>query len=396
MKTVIRVSAVCLTLLTLSLAQIEGTAASRFPANGVLAGIEVDTFVDSEVASELINTGGQRLLENVSTDLSKRLSCDDASDIPDSQFLQQITADYSADTATAVLIHCLANIPRIKLAQQLYLSELEATRIGDATQANYLAANADEYLVLMVPGWGYQSNADETGADLAKPRAIIAGLGFETHLVEVENNGSVESGAAVLVDALQRHFQSGKKIILVSASSGGPTVALALNDPAIGNNPLLVGWLNICGVLRGSPVIDEFLPWPNSWVLRAVAFFEGWNYNDLLSLSRYHSTSRYQNFAPPRQITIVNYIGIPFSGQVSDMGSLFYGILKAQGPNDGLTLVTDALAPGFTIMAVGIDHFVNNDPDIDLKTAALLPVLLKLIDAATESATPAAVAGQFP
>jgi hypothetical protein len=29
---------------------------------------------------------------------------------------------------------------------------------------------------------------------------------------------------------------------------------------------------------------------------------------------------------------------------------------------------------------VGIDHFVNNDPEINLKTAALLPVLLKLIE----------------
>jgi hypothetical protein len=69
-----------------------------------------------------------------------------------------------------------------------------------------------------------------------------------------------------------------------------------------------------------------------------------------------------------------------FSGQVSDLGRTFYGLLKEQGPNDGLTLITDALAPGYTIMAVGMDHFVNNDPEIELKTAALLPVMLKLIE----------------
>ncbi|MCB1690835.1 MAG: hypothetical protein KDI33_20220 [Halioglobus sp.] len=384
MKTLITIFAVSFTLFTLSFPQITG-AASEFAAQGVLAGIEVDTYVDSEVASELIATGGERLLEAVSSDLSKRLSCDSIYDIPDSHSLQEITTEYSTDTATAVLIHCLSSIPRIQESQQLYLAELEARRNGDVAQAAYLAANVDEYLVLMVPGWGYQSSADETGADLAKPRAIITGLGFETHLVEVEDNGSVESGADILVAALLQHFRSGKKIILVSASSGGPTVAMALNDPAVANNPLLVGWLNICGVLRGSPVIDTFLTWPNSWLLRAVVFFEGWNYDDLLSLSQSRSTSRYQNFLPPPQLTIVNYIGIPFSGQVSDMGSLFYSILKAQGPNDGLTLITDALAPGYTIMAVGIDHFVNNDPDIDLKTAALLPVLLKLIDGAKDN-----------
>ncbi len=381
MKYFITVIAVCFSLFSLSCSTFAVAPASGFSAKGVLAGIEVDTAVDSEIASQLIVTGGQRLLDAVSRDLSNRLSCDSVSDIPDTDSLREITAEYSADTATAVLIRCLSSIPRIRQSQQLYLAELAARRSGDAAQAAYLAANADEYLILVVPGWGYQSSADETGADLAKPREIINGLGFETHLVEVEDNGSVEGGADILVTALLQHFQSGKKIILVSASSGGPTVALALNNPAVAKNPLLVGWLNICGVLRGSPVIDAFLPWPNALLLRAVAFFEGWDYHDLLSLSRSQSELRYRTFSPPPQLTIVNYIGIPFSGQVSEMGSLFYGILKEQGPNDGLTLISDALAPGYTIMAVGIDHFVNNDPEIDLKTAALLPVLLKLIEA---------------
>jgi hypothetical protein len=50
------------------------------------------------------------------------------------------------------------------------------------------------------------------------------------------------------------------------------------------------------------------------------------------------------------------------------------------GPNDGLTLITEALAPGYTVMAVGSDHFIREDPDIDMKTAALVPVLLRLIE----------------
>jgi hypothetical protein len=36
--------------------------------------------------------------------------------------------------------------------------------------------------------------------------------------------------------------------------------------------------------------------------------------------------------------------------------------------------------PGYTIMALGVDHFVANDPEIDLKTMALLPVMFTLID----------------
>lgn len=380
MKYIITLAAVCFILLTLSFPKMAGALAPTYPVHATLAGIEVDTYVDSEIASQLINANGQRFLDAVTRDLDKKLSCDSIDALPDTRSLLAITRDYSTDTATALLIQCLSSIPRIRQSQQLFLSELALQRRGDHGQAAFLAAKTDEYTVLFVPGWGYQSNAQETGSDLATPRGIIAGLGFENHLVALEDTGSVESNARILVAALDRHLSAGKKIILVSASSGGPTVALALSDPTIANNLQLVGWLNICGVLRGSPVIDAFLSWPNSLLLRAMAFYEGWNYTDLLSLSRGRSKPRYDGFVPPAQLTIVNYIGIPFSGQVSELGRGLYDMLKAQGPNDGLTLIPDALAPGYTIMAVGMDHFVNNDPEIDIKTAALLPALLKLIE----------------
>lgn len=353
------------------------TPANTHPVRATIAGVEVSTQVDSIFARQLLSG---KLPAAQSAVLRSRLTCTAEGDLPTVQELQGITRDYSTDTATAALIDCLSSVPRIQRSQQLFLSELALQRDADPHQAAFLAARAREYLVLIVPGWGYQSNAHETGADLAGPRGIITSLGFENHLVEIEDTGSVEAGAGILVATINRYLQSTKKIILVSASSGGPIVALALSNPAIANHPQLTGWLNICGVLRGAPVIDMFLHWPRSLLLHTVAWYEGWNYSDVVSLSRRQSTPRYEQFTPPAQLTIVNYIGIPFSGQVSELGSDFYGMLKAQGPNDGLTLIPDALAPGYTVMAVGMDHFVNNDPEIALKTAALVPVMLKLIE----------------
>jgi hypothetical protein len=377
MKYTITLSTVCSLLFALCFPKVADALARTHSVHAIIAGIEVNTRVDSAVASQLINNN---VPGTVPADLRTRLPCRSIHELPSAQELQDITGEYSTDTATALLIQCLSTVPRIQQSQQLFLSELALRRKADPEQATFLAAKAHEYIVLIVPGWGYQSNADVTGADLATPREIISSLGFENHLVEVEDTGSVEGGAKIIVAAVEKYLHGGKKIILVSASSGGPTVALALNDPTIATNPQLVGWLNICGVLRGTPVIDTFLPWPKSLLLRVVALYEGWNYADLLSLSSAHSKPRYESFIPPAQLTIVNYIGIPFSGQVSELGQEFYAMLKTQGPNDGLTLIPDALAPGYTIMAVGMDHFVNNDPEIDIKTAALVPVLLKLIE----------------
>lgn len=377
MKYATRVPVCHILLLVFACATAADTLATTHPVHAAIAGFEVSTRVDSLVASQLLN---DNVPAAVSADLDSRLSCNPDGNLPSVQELQGITRDYSTDTATVALIRCLAAVPSIQRSQQLFLSELALRREADPQQAAFLAAKARDYLMLIVPGWGYQTNAGETGSDLAVPRAIVASLGFENHLVPVADTGSVEGGARVLVATIHKHLQSGKKIILVSASSGGPIVALALGDPAIANHPQLAGWLNICGVLRGTPVIDTFLPWPKSLLLRTVAWYEGWHFADVLSLSRLHSKPRYEHFIPPAQLTIVNYIGIPFSGQISELGSDFYEMLKAQGPNDGLTLIPDALAPGYTIMAVGMDHFVNNDPEIALKTAALIPVMLKLIE----------------
>ena len=379
MKYTIAMSALLLLLFTLSFPKIVAALTTTHPVHTTMAGMEVDTLVDSAIASQLINDNGRHLPAAVSADLSTRLSCTSIDQLPDAQTLQGITNDYSTDTATALLIRCLATVPEIQHSQALFLSELTLRRQADPGQAAFLTAQAAEYMVLIVPGWGYQTNAPITGADLARPREIITALGFENHLVEVEDTSSVAGGAKVLIAAVNRYQHSGKKVILVSASSGGPIVALALSDPTLAANLNIVGWLNICGVLHGTPVIDRFMPFPKNLLLHAMSWYEGWNYSDLLSLSRAQSTPRYADFKPPAQLTIVNYIGIPFSGQVSELGQDLYGVLKEQGPNDGLTLIPEALAPGYTIMAVGMDHFVNNDPEIEIKTAALVPVLLKLI-----------------
>ncbi|NCF20190.1 MAG: hypothetical protein GWP63_18300 [Haliea sp.] len=372
MKYLLTLPALCLAMCLLYLAHGADARAGSHGVNTELAGIKVTTNVDSALARDLLMTGNRAALT--------RLDCHSVDDLPSAAILREITTTYSTDTATALLIKCLADIPEIRRSQALFLTELEHRRNGHAVQANYISARANQYTVLFVPGWGYLSNGDDTGSNLRRPRQIIAAMGFETRLVPIADFGSVENNARTLADYLLGQLQRGKRIILASASSGGPAVALALGDPDIADHPMLAGWINICGVLRGSPMVDRFQSWPKSLLPRLVAMFEGWTYKEFLSLSRSRGGSRFDQFERPPQLTILNYIGIPFSGQLSPTGRRFYTLLRDMGPNDGLTLITEALAPGYTVMAVGSDHFIREDPDIDMKTAALVPVLLRLIE----------------
>jgi hypothetical protein len=70
-------------------------------------------------------------------------------------------------------------------------------------------------------------------------------------------------------------------------------------------------------------------------------------------------------------------------------------MLRSDGPNDGLVLLTDVIAPGsLTVVALGSDHFFAEDPEIDRKTVALMKLVVAYANkdttiACAEPGTPA-------
>lgn len=394
MKYFITLPALGLSMVCLYLVQMTAVCAADITVDTQVAGMRVNTRLDSAIARDILT--GANWPADIRAVHNSHCSSIEAASSPAA--LQTITRQYSVDTATALLLRCLENLPSVRESQSMFLSELAGDEHNNKLRQTYLATRASQYLILFVPGWGYQSSGDVTGSNLARPRAIVRAMGFESHLVPLADFGSIESNAALLAANLQHHLAAGKQVILASASSGGPAVALALGQPDIGLHPNLRGWINICGVLRGSPVVDRFANWPASLLPRVLSLFEGWTYSEFLSMSRPASDSRFSKFAPPPQLTVLNYIGVPFSSQVSRTGRTLYRLIDHLGPNDGLTLITDALAPGYTVLAVGSDHFVREDPEIDRKTAALLPLILRLIenDLESRSAVAAYAGTQLP
>jgi hypothetical protein len=99
----------------------------------------------------------------------------------------------------------------------------------------------------------------------------------------------------------------------------------------------------------------------------------------IASLTTAKSEERLAAQTIPPHIMLINFTGIPLSGQVSEAAAFGYGRMRELGPNDGLTPITDELAHGGrTIVQVGLDHYYR-DPELDLKTVALaLTVMTEL------------------
>ncbi|MDH3311409.1 MAG: hypothetical protein OEM95_12155, partial [Gammaproteobacteria bacterium] len=132
---------------------------------------------------------------------------------------------------------------------------------------------------------------------------------------------------------------------------------------------------------RGTPLFDPYRSGPRRWLGRAFAWLQGWEWDALESLGRERAGARFTKLQLPEHLLVVNYIGIPLSGNVSELARERYLGLRKHGPNDGLTVIADALVPGQpTIPAMGLDHYLAQDPELDLKTLALTLTLIEELE----------------
>jgi hypothetical protein len=234
--------------------------------------------------------------------------------------------------------------------------------------------------VLFVPGWDYEDNGNITGSDLKRPMVVLKQIGINTQIAKVPPVGSVEEIAIDVAKYIERLGESDSKIVIVSASSAGAAIYLALADHA--NKQLMkniVAWVNLGGIINGSALVDHYLEWPQRSILYLVALFQGWDIDNLESMSRSESRKRVAALGPLEEhIFIVNYIGLGLSGALSDLSTDGYKVMSDYGPNDGLALLGDMIVPnGVTILAPLSDHFYKNDKQIDKKTIALFHLVMK-------------------
>jgi hypothetical protein len=369
-------------------ALLNGCAASfpSIPVVGTLAQQRLHTNVDAPVARYYLVRGDADAPANANWDASfDAIHTGLADRLPSAAQLRDWSQLYSPDLASLVLARQLyaqaQKQPLYKLFQEELLAISHASNGEGENELRHFTLDPD-FLIAFVPGWLYKSDT-KTGADFAGFRTLLASHGARVRLLETGENQSVEENAQVIEKQLSQLATTNQKIILVSGSKGGPEVALALSnmgDTAAGRN--VKAWLNIGGLLNGTRLTDIGLSWPMCWVVSMTVLPDG-SFEGIRSLDSARSVARAHLLNVPQHTLIVNYVGIPLSGQVSDQARGGYSILRSDGPNDGLTYLTDAMAPnGVTIPELGVDHFFRR-PDMELRSLALARAISRMLRSGT-------------
>jgi hypothetical protein len=235
--------------------------------------------------------------------------------------------------------------------------------------------NAEATLVI-APGAFYRENS-RSGADGHMLREIAERLGCSTELIPVVSRGSLKQNARIICDWLLEHRR--QPVILASLSKGGADVKMAMAEPdATRAFENVTGWINLCGILDGTPMADWLLSRRLAALLnRAYFTLRGQGIGFLREL--FHGPGCPLDFELrlPAHIRMITVAGFPLSKHMSTgLARRCHRRLACYGPNDGSLILSDVCAvPGLIYPLWGADHYLRPQADVRALVLAILQYL---------------------
>ena len=324
-------------------------------ASGSIAGQIVAENMDSDIAKSALSSTHGEYSDPRINEIFKTL---DIVDTPSPEQLQSLVELGSTDFASIIYARSLLNKSDNSYWQEQSL-KLSRNLKNDQTFAD-IRDNFSNYHVLLVPGWNWQTRTD-TGADLKFQKKVLASYGLTSSLIRTQEHGDVETNANIIAKAIKQSSELDKSVILISVSKGGADTAYALGNVLnIKDAPHLAGWLNIGGIIAGSTLVDLEMRDPEQW-LQSIGFAKDTPLTAVRSLQKNISAERNAKLNYPANITIVNYVALPFASSLSKQSRYSYTRLAQYGPNDGAALTYEMLVPEKpTVLQIGIDHFMRS------------------------------------
>jgi hypothetical protein len=350
---------------------------SNLHVSGRFADVDLVTTVDHPIARYYVqrnhagverNARWEEAIDEAHARLGER--------VPTSEELSALSRAHSTDFASLILARQLLHQANRQPLYRAFLSEAAGLAGSEAPNDAQRATSPTDPVIVFVPGWLYESDR-KTGADFVRYREFLGERGFKIQMVRSGENAPVEENARLVADAVRALAARGERVLLVSGSKGGPETALALSslrdDEA---SRSVLAWVNIGGLLRGTPLADAGLAWPVCWFVWLAVLPDG-SFDGIRSLAVERSANRWRSIAIPEHVLVVNYVAVPLSGQVSRQAQGGYSRLREAGPNDGLTFPNEAIVPGgLTIPELGVDHYFRGK-NMEAKTLALARVIVR-------------------
>jgi hypothetical protein len=224
--------------------------------------------------------------------------------------------------------------------------------------------------LLIVPALYYQE-LPQYGGDGQAIAEIARACGLCVTFAPLLSKGSLSDNATILWETLCQ--MQGDQLLLLSLSVGGSEVRLMFAQHA--DAPQLqwiVGWINICGLIRGIPLATQLLRNPlRRLSTQTVCKVIGLDFALVRELDPAHEFWQGSLTLPPK-LRVVNLIGVPLHSHVQQR-SLFkrYGWMQEMGPNDGMSLLSDLIVESGLIYPLwGADHY--------FRTPQVSPLLYRL------------------
>jgi hypothetical protein len=287
------------------------------------------------------------------------------SPLPGDDLLRQARSSYAGHPFAALTPGVLAQVTRehgVDFATALWYDRVRSAESHRAFIEAVEALDADAVLpptfarLLLAPA-AFWREYPQFGADGAAVLAVARALGIDAEMIRTPSTGSVSENAHVIRQALAKEADG--SVILASLSKGGADVRVALEqDPALTRK--VRAWINVCGILHGSPLVDEMLdgPWWRRLAIRA--FLARWRagFGLIRELRHGPGAPLFARATAPAGVYVVNVVACPLSTHTAGAITKRHRTLGSIGPNDGSTLLHDAIVDGGVIYPVwGADHY---------------------------------------
>ncbi|MFL6236923.1 MAG: hypothetical protein ACJ76N_27575 [Thermoanaerobaculia bacterium] len=215
-------------------------------------------------------------------------------------------------------------------------------------------------VLAIVPGASYKETP-RTGADGRLVREQAERMGIPTVLVPLATTGTVRENSRILRDWLAS--QPDRPVILASVSKGGSDIKVALAEPdaerAFRN---VAAWVNLCGILDGTPLIDWLLSKsPGAGAVRLYYRLRGKGTAFLRELQYRSGGPLDQSLRLLPHIQLISVAGFPLREHLTRRSSRnCHERLTPLGPNDGALVLADVCAlPGLLYPVWGADHYLQ-------------------------------------